>query len=98
MFKSELIAAAAEIFDLTPSEILGRGRTREVTRGRFGLYKALRLRGWSYLRIGAYLDRDHATIIYGVRQAEEMMRRHPSYAEKVQLLADYGRRPEKLAA
>jgi chromosomal replication initiation ATPase DnaA len=86
--KKEIVNKCADLFGVTPQDLTGRKRRQFVTRARFALYKALRLRGWSYPMIGQFLGRDHATIMYGVRAAEELMRRDQWYADKVQTLVD----------
>jgi chromosomal replication initiation ATPase DnaA len=93
--KKQIVNKCADLFRLTPEDLVGRKRRKYVTYARFALYTALRRRGWSYLAIGAFLGRDHATIMYGVRAAEYLIERDEEYAEKVQTLVDL--KPEWVA-
>jgi chromosomal replication initiation ATPase DnaA len=93
--KKQIVNKCADLFDLTPEVLVSRKRRKYVTYARFALYTALRRRGWSYLSIGAFLGRDHATIMYGVRAAEYLIERDEEYAEKVQTLVDL--KPEWVA-
>jgi chromosomal replication initiation ATPase DnaA len=91
--KKELVDKCAEIFMIPSELILGRKHRKYISPARFALYKALRMRGWTYPQIGEFLGRDHATVIYGVRRAEYMMGRDPRYAEKVEAIAAWRPKP-----
>ena len=52
------------------ADMQGRSRMRPVVRARWALIAALRERGWSLMRIGAFLNRDHTTVLYALRQWE----------------------------
>ncbi len=82
--KREIVKLCADLFDISPEDLLSSKRRQRITHARMALYAGLRKRGWSYPRIGMFCNRDHSTIIYGVRAAEELMRRYPAYAEKVE--------------
>ena len=87
--KSKLVELCAEMFDIHPRDLMGPYRFGFLTRARFALYKALRIRGWSYSAIGTFVGgRDHTTIIYGVRRAEYFMERNPAYAAKIKALSE----------
>jgi chromosomal replication initiation ATPase DnaA len=85
--KTEIVKLCADLFDLPSTDLLGRKRNKQAVEARFALYAALRQRGWSYPRIGRFLGRDHASIMYGVRRAEYIMERHRPYEEKVERVA-----------
>lgn len=58
---------------ITPAELRGRGRSRAVAEVRFAVMAAARHRGMSLPQIGRGLgDRDHTTIINGLRRAREL--------------------------
>jgi chromosomal replication initiator protein len=84
---SDFIVAAAETFNVHPRDLASHYKFDFLMRPRFALYKALRLRGWSYPQIGRALKRDHTTIIYGVSRADYYMERDAEYAEKIHRLA-----------
>lgn len=88
MLKSDFIAAAADMFRVSPEALISYEKPKALMPARFALYKALRLRGWSYPQIGQTLNRDHSSVIYGVRRADWLMDRDPGYAKKVRLLAE----------
>lgn len=85
--KRELVMRASELFCIHPRDLVSDHRFGFLMPARFALYKALRLRGWSFLRIGALMGKDHSTIIHGVKRADYMMERDALYAEKVNELA-----------
>lgn len=84
--KTELVNLCAQLFEIPREDVLSRKRKQRVSHARMALYAGLRKRGWSYPRIGMFCGRDHATVIHGVRTAEELSRRYPAYAEKVEKL------------
>lgn len=50
------------------AEIVGPSRTREISEARQHAYVAMRECGLSLPRIGAILNRDHTTVLYGLRK------------------------------
>lgn len=87
--KTEFILKASEMFDVHPRDLVGDPRFGFLIPARFAVYKALKLRGWSYAAIGRLMNRDHSTVIHGVTRADYMMERDSCYAAKVQELSDY---------
>jgi chromosomal replication initiation ATPase DnaA len=68
---------------------MGPARFRFVTVARFAVYKAMRIRGWSFSQIGQLMNRDHTTVMHGVTRAEYYIEKDPDYAAKVQILANF---------
>lgn len=97
--RPEIILRCAHLFGVPTARVKGYARAEGAREARFALYAALRRRGWSYPQIGDFLDRDHATVIHGVRKAEAMVAACPDYAAKVAELAswqpDYVKREQK---
>ncbi len=61
----------ARAYRVSVKELLGRGRTAHVARARKDLYVALyRQLGWSFARVGRFVDRDHTTVMFAIREAE----------------------------
>jgi chromosomal replication initiation ATPase DnaA len=85
--KRELVNECAKAFRVPAEVLVGRGQRLTLMPARFALYKALKLRGWSYLAIGSFLGRDHTTIMYGVKRAEWMAERDAEYADKIERIA-----------
>ena len=57
-------------YGITLADMQGPRRYRPIVRARWALIAALRERGWSLMRIGAFLNRDHTTVMYALRQWE----------------------------
>lgn len=69
-----VIAVVASTFGVTPEEILGKGRSREVVLPRQIVMFLLRADGeMEFLKIGQFLGRDHTTIMYGCEKIEELL-------------------------
>ena len=54
-------------------EITGRNRTRSVSLARHDLWQRLRELGFSYVEIGRLFERNHTTVLHGVRAWETQM-------------------------
>jgi len=67
-FRSKLIADLAAVHGFSRDQVLDHLRTPDLARARQGVYAALRLRGWSFHRIGRAMNRHHSTVMYGYRQ------------------------------
>jgi len=85
--KGEIIKLCATLFGVPVKDLVSPKRSKPIVEARFALYAALRMRGWSYTRIGRFLGRDHATVMYGVQRAEYIMERHPLYEKKVEKIS-----------
>lgn len=77
-----IIARAAKFAEITVAELTGQGRAQHVSRVRFAVMRTLRARGLSSPRIGALLgNRDHTTILSGLKRAEALYRSDVSFAD-----------------
>lgn len=66
----DTVHAACEGLELPPERILSGRRDRETAHARQELCRRLHdEQGWSLSRIGRFLDKDHTTVLHGVRQA-----------------------------
>lgn len=76
------VASAA--FEVPIRALIGRQRQKPIARARLALYAGL-YRGCetSYPEIGQLLERDHTTVLYGVREAEAEAAADPDYAERL---------------
>ena len=81
--KARLLNKTSELFDIHKRDLNSRVRFASIMPARFAMYKALRERRWSYPRIGKLFEKDHSTIIHGVKRAEYLMERDASYAAKI---------------
>lgn len=59
------IAAAEHHVNI--GEVLGSSRTRPAVLARWDVMRRLRNDGFSTPQIGRWLDRDHSTVVYGLR-------------------------------
>ena len=83
----QLADTAAFLFGVKRAEIFGNSRVVRVSEARHALAWALRQNGWSLEAIGAFLNRDHTTIIYAVDAINRRMERVPRLAERLVALA-----------
>lgn len=58
----------------TPTELRSRCKNRDLVRKRWAAMCFYRLMGLSTVRIGAYLDLDHQTVLHGLEHADEEIR------------------------
>lgn len=65
----EIIARVAKLHDLTAEDITGPSRLAEHCEARFHVTRELRASGRSVSAIGRMLNRDHTTIVHGLRRA-----------------------------
>lgn len=67
-----VILFVAQYFDIPAEVIRGESREREVVYVRQVAYYLLKTKyGFSYSTIGKLFDRDHTTVIHGVRKIEQ---------------------------
>lgn len=64
------------------SDMISNSRKRELVEIRFMVMKYLHDAGFSYTKIGRILQRDHATVIYGVRRCQELAEIDRRYAKE----------------
>ena len=63
----EIAEKIALSIGISVGNLTGRSRYRHIVQGRRELYILLREKGWSYPAIGAFVGRDHTTIIAAVK-------------------------------
>ena len=92
MFVTDIITEAARQFYMTPAELTGRRRTKEVIEARFALYKAMRCRGSSLKQIARWVGkRDHTAVMSGLKRADVMVANDEVYREIVEHLIQWKR-------
>lgn len=79
----DVVAAVARAGGLRPKDLVGRGRTRALTRARqLAMHLLHEIHpGVSLHAIGCLLDRDHTTVLYGCRRAEALLARGGAFRE-----------------
>jgi chromosomal replication initiator protein len=77
----------AKYFGLTRDHLVGKSRSRPLTTARhIAMYLLREQNGMSLLKIGERFDRDHTTVMHGIRKVEELMRAKGSTYIQVQEL------------
>lgn len=65
----ESIQAIASVHRVDVDAILGKDRSRKAFNARVDVCKYFVARGWSSVRIGKYLNKDHSTVLHMIRKA-----------------------------
>ena len=66
-----IIQEAADLFMVTPEEVLGSGRTPSVVRARhFSLALSRHRFRWSYPELGIVFGMEHTSVMHGCKRAE----------------------------
>lgn len=86
MDAEQLTTATAQLFGVKRADLFSHNRTARVAQARQALAWALRKHDWSLEAIGAYLRRDHTTIIYAVAAMDRRATHQPRLAEKLAAL------------
>lgn len=82
----ELIDCASRNTGLRPSEITGWGRSRDLVWIRWAIAVVAREHGRSLPQIGTCLNRDHTTILHGLRACKDLD--DPDYLELLRRLRE----------
>jgi chromosomal replication initiation ATPase DnaA len=82
----QLTDATAFLFGVQRADMLSQNRTARVVQARQALAWALRQNDWSLESIGAYLHRDHTTIIHALKIIERDANRNQRLAERLDAL------------
>ena len=83
----EVVIAVCEHFKISPQNLLGRGRHREFSKPRHLVcLLAHELTYQSLCDIGRAMDRDHTTILHGVRTTRLAIKKDPALARAYQEL------------
>lgn len=69
-WKSEIVAICAEAYGVTVKDVMGRGRPEKVANARQLAMTLLYERGMTCSQVGRYFDRDHCTVLNGVKMTE----------------------------
>lgn len=83
----QLADTAAFVFGVDKRSLFSGNRTHRVVEARQALAWALRQQQWSLVSIGAFLRRDHTTIIYAIEAVERLRGRNTRFAERLAVLA-----------
>ncbi len=80
-----ILAVVATRYGLRPGDIASKRRQRQIAHARqMALLLGRRLTGHSLVALGGMVGgRDHSTVLYGIRQAEERLRDDPQVAREL---------------
>jgi chromosomal replication initiator protein len=80
-----ILQVVADRYGLRPGDIAGKRRHRQIAQARqMALLLGRRLTGHSLVALGGMVGgRDHSTVLYGIRQAEERLARDPQLAREL---------------
>lgn len=70
----KVIAAVAEVYGITPKDIIGKSQTREfVVPRQIAMFLTRKLLKLPYMKIGEFLQRDHSTVMSAIRHIEKQI-------------------------
>jgi chromosomal replication initiator protein len=83
-----ILTTTASYFGLTRADLVGKSRSRPLTTARHvAMYLTRECTGLSLLKIGELFDRDHTTVMHGLKKVEALMKERGSIYRKVQDLS-----------
>jgi len=82
-----LAIRACDITGIPHSRVFSSCRSNRVTQIRFAAWHLARLQGWTLEAIAEPFDRDHATVIHGLRRALHLVKTDPWFRDLVQALS-----------
>lgn len=65
---AQVMARVAALHNVTVEDIVGPSRSRQICEARWAAMRELRLSGKSTPWIGRLLNRDHSTVVHGLRR------------------------------
>jgi chromosomal replication initiator protein len=82
-----ILEETASYFGLGPGDLVSKSRSRPLTTARHvGMYLLRELTGLSLIKIGDHFDRDHTTVLHGIKKIEGLMPARGSTYRQVQEL------------
>lgn len=83
-----ILDTVASDFGVTTQELLGEGKAANLAVPRhIAMALARRMLGYSLPRIGRLLNRDHTTVLYGIRRITALAEDNPDLAARIDHLA-----------
>jgi chromosomal replication initiator protein len=79
-----IIAKVADFYDITPEEVIGKGKTKNVANARqMSIFLTRKLTGLTLEQIGEVMNRDHSTVLHSIRKVEESLQNDPKLVDTV---------------
>jgi chromosomal replication initiator protein len=83
-----ILEETAAYFSVTRADLVGKSRSRQLTTARHvAMYLARECTGLSLIKIGELFERDHTTVLHGIKKIEMLMRARGSLYTQVQNLS-----------
>ena len=83
-----ILEETASYFSVSRADLVGKSRSRQLTTARHvAMYLARECTGLSLIKIGELFDRDHTTVMHGIKKIETLMRARGSLYAQVQNLS-----------
>jgi chromosomal replication initiation ATPase DnaA len=80
----DVVEVTSKVFDVPARDLFGPWRNRKIVHARHAAsWLARKHTAKSYPQIGAILNRDHSTIMNGVRQVEERWMKDPLFRSAI---------------
>ena len=79
-----IIAKVADFYDITPDEVIGKGKTKNVANARqMSIFLTRKLTGLTLEQIGEVMNRDHSTVLHSIRKVEGLIQTDPKVSTVV---------------
>lgn len=78
-----LLLLCAVEFGICPNDLRGEQKLKKLLPPRFAMCWMARRAGYSLQQIGLVIQRDHTTVLHGMRRASDMMLRSQDYAARL---------------
>ena len=79
-----IIEKVADFYDISPDEVIGKGKTKNVANARqMSIYLTRKLTGLTLEQIGEVMNRDHSTVLHSIRKVEENLQNDPKLVDTV---------------
>lgn len=88
MTLQKIVSEVSEYYSVPERDIFGRSRDRHVAHARQTAMYLARKIGMSLPKIGRELERDHTTVLYGIREVAKRMKADVQYELQVLTLSD----------
>jgi len=79
-----IIKKVADFYDITPDEVIGKGKTKNVANARqMSIFLIRKLTSLTLEQIGEVMNRDHSTVLHSIRKVEESLQNDPKLLDTV---------------
>lgn len=85
----DIMRMSAKHYGVSLEELVSPMRRRAYSKPRWAIHMALHRRKRKHCEIGRWMNRNHATIIYGIRQAEYWIERDPEFRDLIDRMASF---------